>query len=299
MSFSAEIKDFIAGFRAGASVGGDIQQNKLAREKFAFEQEKYGAANARADRSLALREKAYADRQNTRVAKGKAGKPGEAAVSEKKRAERARGLLGEEASGKSSKPQYEDEYYDEPEDEASGDEGYEEEADGTYDESSLGAGFDVADAPEESAIPVPEVTGEEVAFSAKGGVVGKKANKTAVSQVAPTFTAPTLTASSIVPGIQAKGNKGKGKGKGDKNNKNNKNNNQGTKLDRVQQRLQKAQERLAAQRLKQQERNKKLKDRRAARKLKRKNKNNNGEIETVANTGVNEAIKVYDNANQS
>lgn len=68
MSFSAEIRDFVAGFKAGSDVGGDIQDRKLKREAFEVERankdrdfeldrEKFATTKANADRNYALSER--------------------------------------------------------------------------------------------------------------------------------------------------------------------------------------------------------------------------------------------------
>lgn len=156
MSFSAEIKDFVNGFQAGARVGGDIQDRKLSREKFEFdkafdqqkfdfEKQKYGAANARADKALSLRERDMTDRKSEREA---ARKERAAMQAQKDEARRANEALPDEpkaSRARSAKPDYSDEWYD-------------------------GDDADAGDSYEDSAIPVPEVTDEEVAYR-RGGMV--------------------------------------------------------------------------------------------------------------------------------
>jgi hypothetical protein len=154
MSFSAEVKDFVSGFQVGANVGGDIQDRKLARDKFevqqaiderdyAFDREKFEATKVRSDRAFGLREKAYNDSKEDRAAR-RAER--EAAAEEKKRAKRAYDVLPEEdkKSAKSSAGKYEDEW-----DEA----------------------YPTEDLEDSSEIPVMEVDDEEVAEFKQGGMV--------------------------------------------------------------------------------------------------------------------------------
>lgn len=154
MSFSAEVKDFVSGFQVGANVGGDIQNRKLARDKFeaekaiderdyAFDREKFEATKVRSDRAFGLRQQAYNDSKAERAARREER---EAAAAEKKRAKRAYDVLPEEEK-KSSKgaAQYADEW----------DEAYPEQ---DYSQDS-------------SEIPVMEVDDEEVAEFKQGGMV--------------------------------------------------------------------------------------------------------------------------------
>lgn len=159
MSFSAEIKDFIGGFQAGAQVGGDIQDRKLAREKWewdkAFEEKKYGETSARADRALDLREQSLFDRQKARSAREAERKLRAAekkAEAEHKAEVKDFNILAGEGPGssKSTKPTYSDEY--------DFDDGF-----GSSDE------YDYEDV--ESALPVEGVDSEEVGAYAAGGMV--------------------------------------------------------------------------------------------------------------------------------
>lgn len=169
MSFSAEIKDFVTGFQAGARVGGDIQDRRMQREKWEFDKAFKEDAAGRAERALDLREKGLglrsADREErrrereTRAAARAAEKEERAAAAaaekeEKTRARRANELLPEEPKASRSKPkepEYEDEYDFE---DGFGDTGY-------------------GDEYEESALPVYEVDEEEVttAFAEDGGLM--------------------------------------------------------------------------------------------------------------------------------
>lgn len=151
MSFSAEIRDFVAGFQAGARVGGDIQDRKMAREKWefdkAFKEKEFASEEARYADSKAFRDKGFEYRK-TRDAKSDAEKAQEKA--ERDRARRANELLsGDTKTSKPSAPVYEDSY---PEEAPFGSTEYKEE----YDESAL---------------PVREVTGEEVALAEDGGLI--------------------------------------------------------------------------------------------------------------------------------
>ena len=112
MSFSAEIADFVNGFKAGASIGGDIQDRKFEREKWewdkAFDEKKYADQTARANRALDLQERGLAGKQADRAAREAQRK---AAADEKTRARRANEALPDEpGTSKSKKPVYEDEY---------------------------------------------------------------------------------------------------------------------------------------------------------------------------------------------
>ncbi len=158
MSFSAEVKDFVSGFQVGAGVGGDIQNRKLARDKFelekaiderdyAFDREKFEATKVRSDRAFGLRQQAYNDSKAEREARRKEKA---AADAERKEAKRAYDVLPEEdkKGGKSSAVTYPDDW----------DEAYPEQA---------------TEEPDE--IPVMEVDDEEVADFQRGGMVAHAA----------------------------------------------------------------------------------------------------------------------------
>lgn len=156
MSFSAEINDFVNGVKTGYSIGSDAQDRKLAREKWdfekAFKEKNYGASSARAERALDIRERALGIRSSEAEAR-KADKSSKAAAKEADKNHKAavkdyneltRSPGGSKAA---TTPSYIDEW----------DADFPEEApDDTYDESAL---------------PVDEVTGEEVRFAATGGVM--------------------------------------------------------------------------------------------------------------------------------
>lgn len=158
MSFSAEIKDFVAGFQAGARVGGDIQDRKMAREKWEFDkaldekkfdlqQKRFEDAQVRSDRTHGLRQRALTEREAARKER-EAAKAAEKA--ERDRARRANELLPEEPkASKPKQPTYEDEY--------------------DFDESFGDTGY--GDEYEESALPVYEVDEEEVALAEEGGLI--------------------------------------------------------------------------------------------------------------------------------
>ena len=162
MSFSAEINDFIAGAKAGAAIGGDIQDRKLRREKFEADQAFRDGSSARADRALDIRERGIGARAADREARAAAKAADKAAKSDAKAADKAHkgdvkdaNELARSVGGggsKSAQPTYSDEWEDDEESYPEGDPALDEEWD-------------------ESAIPVPEVTGEEVRFSAAGGLM--------------------------------------------------------------------------------------------------------------------------------
>lgn len=156
MSFSAEINDFVNGFKAGAAVGGDFQDRKLAREKWefdrAFKERSFNESSARANRALDLRERGMSQTQADREARRAAR---EAEKAERDRARRSNELIrGEGGSGNGR--------------------GREEPPDEWYDEEpafNTGEGDEYTDEYDESALEVPEVTEERVAFAAGGGAI--------------------------------------------------------------------------------------------------------------------------------
>lgn len=153
MSFSAEIKDFVAGFQAGSRVGGDIQDRKMAREKWefdkAFKEKEFASEEARYADSKAFRDKGFEYRK-ARDAKSDADR--KEAASNKERARDAYLLLKDEAPKGDTKSKGTPEYPDEVEfDPLEFDD--EEELDKT------------------SALPVREVTGEKVALAEDGGLI--------------------------------------------------------------------------------------------------------------------------------
>ena len=156
MSFSAEIKDFVAGAKTGYSIGSDIQDRKLAKEKWdfekAFKEKNYNASAARADRALDIRERALgiraaaadarsSDKASKDAAK-QADKDHKAAVKDYNELTRSPG-----GSKATSTPSYIDEW------------------DAGFPEDAPDDGYD------ESALPLDEVTGEQVRFAATGGVI--------------------------------------------------------------------------------------------------------------------------------
>jgi hypothetical protein len=160
MSFSAEIKDFVGGFKAGAAVGGDARDAKLSREKFefdrAFKEKNYGASSARADRALNIRERALDMRASDAEAR-KSGKAAKDAAKEGEKAHKAEVKDYNEltrSGGSGTKAASKTEYADDWED-----------FDSDFPE----------DAPEEewdeSAIPTEEVSGEEVRLANTGGLM--------------------------------------------------------------------------------------------------------------------------------
>jgi hypothetical protein len=89
MSFSAEINDFVNGAKAGASIGGDIQDRKLRREKFEADQVFREGSASRADRALDIREKGIGARAADREARAAAKASGKAAKDAAKEEEKA------------------------------------------------------------------------------------------------------------------------------------------------------------------------------------------------------------------
>lgn len=149
MSFSAEVSDFVAGFKAGSAIGGDIQDRKLSREKWewdkAFDQQKLDLSKARFEDSKASRE-------TRRAAAAASAADKTAAKAEKDRARRSNELLKlDTGSGsRGNRQDYPDEY-----------EGFDEAFPG-----------DEGDSYDSSAIPVEEVDDEEVtSFGNRGGLI--------------------------------------------------------------------------------------------------------------------------------
>lgn len=167
MSFSAEIKDFIGGFQAGASVGGDIQDRKLNREKWewdkAFEEKKFDFTKSKYADDKDYRERAFEEsKKRTASAEGRAER------NLKLREERARNA-GLEALGT------------DPDARGSGQPGY---SDYYVDEKDEQDEFDTSEA-EISAIPVPEVSEEDplTSYQRRGGMVLHAAEGALVPQV--------------------------------------------------------------------------------------------------------------------
>lgn len=166
MSFSAEINDFVNGAKAGAAIGGDIQDRKLRREKFEADQVFREGSAARAERALDIREKGIGSRAADREARAAAKASDKEAKASAKAAEkehnsfvRSANDTARSADGKSSKSPsttYPDSWED---DESDTDEEDYPEGDPALEEEDI------------TAIPVPEVTGEKVLFSNAGGLM--------------------------------------------------------------------------------------------------------------------------------
>lgn len=153
MSFSAEIKDFVAGFQAGSRVGGDIQDRKMAREKWefdkAFKEKEFASEEARYADSKAFRDKGFEYRK-ARDAKSDADR--KEAASNKERARDAYLLLKDETPKEGTKAKGQPQYPDEVE----------------FDDEELGNETTSGDL---SAIPMEPVTGEQVNLAKRGGLI--------------------------------------------------------------------------------------------------------------------------------
>lgn len=160
MSFSAEIADFVNGFKAGASVGGDIQDRKFEREKWefdkAFDEKKY--ADSKDYRERAFKEsKDRASRAESRAERN-------LRLREERERNRSLEALGTDPKSPKSSEQGDSQYY--------------------YDDRDEQDSFDTSEA-EISAIPVPEVSDEEVttSYQRRGGMVLHAAEGAMVPQV--------------------------------------------------------------------------------------------------------------------